>query len=549
MSDETRLVEQAKRIRARWNGVQRLENNTLSGQEMGRPYAGLNTYSGSSVTNTTADFLGDWRAADSWMRFDLYRVRNRSRQLARGNNMVRNFLRSLCHYVLGAHGFHLKINALTMSSLGDNTDGKPDDNANTEAKRVMREMGKPANFDSRKRLSRRAMDELIVWKLPIDGEVIMRKRRGYDNEFRFAWQMIDPDYLDFNLNRVESGYDSDGRKVAEPGNLTKMGVELDKTEKFVVAYWFLQRRPNDYLYNYQTIANQRYYRVPAEEIIHIFQQTEDSEQTRGWPWIFAGMVNLNRADKFSEAALVNAQIGAAKSIFYTKQYPEGFEGDPFDVPGDPGYMIDKVQNGMGVELPLGVDAKVLDMRFPDGEMGPFMQAMSLGMALTFGTSYATTTGDLSQANFVSSKLGIEAENSLYHATQELLIEQWKVPGYEEEMYRAMLARKTFLPISKYDKFSLPIFTGHRRSGIQPLEEAKADSENLNNRKTSISALIEKAGENRDEVFAQIAKDEADLEALKIARITGVPPTAEVDGEETDPTATPKKKPAAPAKKN
>lgn len=464
----------------------------------------------------------------------MWRVRNRSRQLERGNPTCRNFGRTMCHFVLGSKGFHMKVNAVTMKSLGDTTDGQPDNVANAAIQKMMYEFGLPENFETRKRNSRRSFDRLLLWRLIFDGEVIMRKRRGYNNDFNFAWQMIDPDYLDQNLNRVETGYDSDGRLVATPGNITKMGVELDKDDKFPVAYWFLYRRPNDYFYNYTTLSNQRYYRVPAEEIIHVFVQDGDSEQTRGWPWIFAGMLNLWRSDKFQEAALVNAQIGASKGFFYKKDYPQGFEGSGMELDDD-GQLIDRISPGTATELPYGVTPMMVDTRYPDAELQPFLQAMMLGMSLTFGTSYATTTGDLSQANFVSSKLGIEAENALFHATQELLIEQWKVPGFDEELYRAMLARKINLPISKFDKFNQPIFTGHRRRGIQPLEEAKANESNLNNRLTSISAIIEEQGLNRDEVFEQIAKDEQDLEARKIPRILDLPPKVESDDPASNPT--------------
>lgn len=546
-----RLSLTANRIRSRWRSAS--NNSDANVVTLSQPNSGLMTYSGSSITNTSSDFLGDWRAVDSWQRFDLFRVRCRSRQLQRGNNMCRNFGRTMVHFTLGSRGFHMKVNARTVSALGDATDGQPDEAANALIKSVLEKMGTKQNFETRKRLTRRAFDELIVWKLIFDGEVIIRKRRGFVNDFSFAWQMIDPDYLDHNLNRVESGRDDDGNVVAEPGNITKMGVELDKTDKFPVAYWFLRRRPNDYFYNYTDLPNQRYYRVPAEEVIHIFAQTDDSEQTRGFPWIFAGMLNLFRMDKFQEAALVNAQIGASKPFFYTKDYPEGFEGDPSELDDD-GQMIDRVAPGVSVELPYGVKPADVNTRYPDAELQAFLEAMCLGMSLTFGTSYATTTGDLSKANFVSSKLGIEAENALFHGTQQLLIEAWKVPGFDEELYRAILAKKIFLPLSKFEKFNQPIFTGHRRRGIQPLEEAKANESNLNNRLTSISAIIEEQGLDPEEVFAQIAKDEDKLAELGIPRIGDAgnagasdSPGAGTPGAEADPGSGDPKQPTKPKK--
>src|ERR1035437_181444 len=121
--------------------------------------------------------------------------------------------------------------------------------------------------------------------------------------------------------------------------------------------------------------------------------------------------------------------------------------------------------------------------------------MGLAMHLTFGTSYATTTGSLSEANFVSSKLGMGEEQEFYKSIQSYIVEHWKEPGYEEELYRLMLAGKITLPISKIDKFNRPVFTGRRWSGLQPAEEALANQTNLNNRLTSSSMILEKPGKD------------------------------------------------------
>lgn len=515
------------------------QNNVISGPEpSGVLTVGPNVYSGSSISNTSSDFLGDWRALDSWMRQDLYRTRGRSRQLQRGNPFCIAYGRNLRDNVLGSEGFHMKVNAVMMEEFGDANPGTPDKIANQLIKAALEKFGGKMSFTTRRQQTRADVDKLVVTKLAFDGEVIFRKRRGYTrNDYGFAWQLIDPDYLDHNLNRVEPN-----------GNIIKMGVELDGVDKFPVAYWFLHRRPNDYFYNYTDISQQQYYRVPAEEVIHFFVQTDDSEQTRGFPWIFAGMINLFRAEKFTEAALINAAIGASKPFFYEKDYPEGFDGNPKELDDD-GYLIDKVAPGSAVELPYGVKATTVDTRYPDAELQPFMQAMGLAMHLTFGTSYASTTGDLSQANFVSSKLGMGAEQETYKSIQKFVIDHWKIPGYDEELYRLMLAGKINLPISKFEKYNQPVFTGRRWSGLQPLEEAKANETNLNNRLTSVSMILESQGKDPDEVFRQIAEDEEKWETLGIGpRLTNTPSAtvadAPVDGKETEM----KDEPPKPAQK-
>lgn len=482
----------------------------------------IGTYPGSEVTDTSADFLGDWRALNAWHQFDLRRVRNRSRQLERGDPLCIAFKRNMLNNTFGAFGFHFEPLVETGKQYGDATDGDEDEGANKLLSGFYDEMGRPENLTTRKLLSRRDLDRLLLSRLIFDGEFIVQKWRGFpENPFGFAWQPINPDYLNHYLNRIESGLDHDGKRVAEPGNITRMGVELDKTFKFPVAYWFWRRRPNDNVFNYAEIYNQLFYRVPAAEVIHVFLQTEDEEQTRGWPWPFAAAVNLFRMGKFAEAALVNATIGARSGVFFKKKYPEGFiegGGDPKTL-NDDGSISMELPEGSGWELPYGVEPEVVNMRYPDAALTPFMNAMNLHVGSVFGTSYATTTGDLSQANFVSSRMGQLEEREHYMSVQEFLIEKWKKPGFDEELFRGLLSGKLNLPRAKFDKFNKPDFTGRRWKFVQPVDDQKAKELALNNLQCSIGDVIrETSQESPKVVFKRIAKEKALLESLGIERI-------------------------------
>lgn len=502
----------------------RNDGTTLSSQSLGLQYgSGNQLYSGAAMTNTTADFTGDFRSVDSWQRLDLYPVRMRSRQLERGDGMCKAYKRNMINNVLGHKGFHQKFLSATAKIYGDNSDGVPDDFANGLIQTGLEKQGREENLTTRKRLSRRELDALLLSRLIFDGEFILMKRPGFKNDCNFAWQPINADYLDHNLNRLEDGRDQDGVQVAEPGNMTRMGVELDKTDKFPVAHWFLVQRPNETQYNYQEPSRYRYVRVPADQVIHVFVQTEDEEQTRGFPWVFAAMINLWRSGRFQEAALVNATIGASKGMFYKKMYPEGFIANGGDTASldktDCGYLVDKVQPGMATELPWGVEPVPVEYKYPDAQIKEFLMAMNMGMALTFGTSYATTTGDLSNANFVSSRLGQLEEREQYMAVQEFMIQKWKLPAAEEELYRGMLSRNIPLPLSKIDKFNKFAFVGRRWPFVQPVDDLNAKLLALDNNLTSISAIIEETTQSSaEDMFKQIAADNDLMSKYKLYRV-------------------------------
>lgn len=490
-----------QRIRRRWR-------QATSGGDLGDIDTGGNIYPGSGLTNTTSDFLGDYRSVNSFHQLDMWRVRNRSRQIERGNPACIAFKRNMLNNVLGYKGFHYSPSVVTSKLFGDTTDGEPDAPANKALIDFYAGFGKQENFSTRKVYSRRDFDRLLLARLIFDGEVILRKVRGFPaNDYKFAWQMIDPDYLDQNLSRQ-----------LENGNVIKMGVELEQTWKYPVAYWFFTRRPNDWFFDYTQISQETYYRVDASEIIHIKLVTEDSEQTRGWPWVFAAAVVLFRMGRYEEAALVNAAIGASRGIYFKKQYPEGFVGDPKELEDD-GQIVVDIPEGGALELPYGVEPVEVDMKYPDSEFESFRNAMLLSTAMVFGTSYATTTGDLSNANFVSSRLGQFEERENYKAVQEFLIEKWKEPGADEELYRAILAGKVKLPITKFDKFNAPRFTGRRWQFAQPVDEWKARETQLNNLQCSIGDVIrETSQEEPSDVFKRISEEAAALKKLGLERI-------------------------------
>lgn len=502
--------------------------------------SGISTYSGSDLTNTSGDFLGDWRSADSWMRFDMMRVRYRSRQLERGNPWCRSFKIALINNVLGHKGFKFTSMVKSSPRFGDATEGELDVAANSIIKAVREEYEKAGNFTTRKRLSCQDADRLLLSRLAFDGEIIIRLIPRFDNDFGFTSQIIDPDYLDHNLNRIEPN-----------GNMTKMGVELDKDYKFPVAYWFLRRRPNDYFYNYAEMHNTLWERVPANEVLHIFMQTDDTEQTRGWPWLFAAAVNLHRLGKYQEAALINAAIGASKMGFFKKTIPDGFAGSPSELSDDDdGEIVDNVQPGSWVELPWNVEPVPWDPKYPDAEFDPFNKALLRGIASALGTSYMTLTGDVSDANFSNLRAGQFTEREWYMQLQEFVIAAWKKPEFENFIYRALLTRKLPLPISKQDKFNQPSFRGRRWPYVNPVDDMRGKQLELSTFSTSVTHIIEEKGGDREEVFAQIKRDIDDLvkagiplETVLSVLFSGgkMSPTGDSAGGNNTPPAKPGKK--------
>lgn len=506
--DSLVLTNTADRIRARWGarGVTlTLAGDNCASQPLARTMQTL--YSATTVTHATADFLGDWRTVDAWLRKDLKPARDRSRQLERGNPWCQSFKSSLLNNVLGAFGFKFRPNVVYSAQFGDTgKEGEPDKLANAKIVSARKKFERQENFTTGKMLTRKQCDRLALQRLAFDGEFIMRKIRGFDNAFKFAWQVVDPDFLDENLN-----------KVTDDGNLIKMGVEFDRIWKFPVAYWFLTRRTNDYIFDRTGMnTGDKHRRVLADEVIHVFIQ-EYPEQARGIPWPFAAIVNLQMIGAYEEAALINARVGANKMGFFKKTTPTGFEGDAKNR-DDHGKIIDFSEPGSWTELPWDVEPVDWSPNYPDAEFDPFNKAMLRSISAALKMSYMTLSNDLSQANFSSLRAGLNEEREQWMSVQEFLIEKWKDPEFDEWIYRAIVSGELNLPIGKIDKFNAPVFTGRRWPFVNPVQDWQAKQLALDMRAISLTSIIEESGGDREEVFNQIERDEKELSSRGIQRI-------------------------------
>src|SRR6266436_1786857 len=178
-----KMTPTQRRIQQRWarggharvSMLRRQFRDVNSGGDTSELSEGIPVYSGSDVTTITSDFLGDWRSNDSWQRFDMWRVRNRSRQLERGNPWCIAFKRNMLNNVLGYKGFHWKPSIVTGQMFGDTSEGEPDKAAIEIVRSAIEEFSKKENFTVRKKLSRSMVDRLLLSRLVFDGEIIIQK--------------------------------------------------------------------------------------------------------------------------------------------------------------------------------------------------------------------------------------------------------------------------------------------------------------------------------------------------------------------------------------
>tara|TARA_Y100000588_G_scaffold390704_1_gene496958 strand:- start:1037 stop:2101 length:1065 start_codon:yes stop_codon:yes gene_type:complete len=320
-----------------------------------------------------------------------------------------------------------------------------------------------------------------------DGCILIRKVRNYDNNHRFAVQLLEADLLDHERN---------GK--LKNGNRVRMGVEIDKWEKPVAFYIKNGHEGDDYAQDRPSKIE----RVPADEIIHVYM-TERAHQSQGVPWMTSAMTRLNMLDGYEEAELTAARVAACKMGFYVKnESGDGYQGET-DAEGN---LIAEAEAGSFEQLPAGVDFKMFDPDHPSGNYASFIKATLRGVASGLGVSYNTLANDLEGVNYSSIRAGLLEDREEYKAIQNWFISRVVEKVFSEWMEYALLAGAINLPASKFQKFSSVEWRPRRWTWVDPLKDTRASIEAIENGLKSRRRVIAEQGGDIEETLEEMQED-------------------------------------------
>lgn len=433
---------------------------------------------------------------------DLRLMRARSRDFFRNNEFGRKFAFMVRQNVVGPAGFTLKVDCRRP-------DGSPDEDDSRTVREAYRRWGKIGQFDVTGRLSETQFDALAITMIARDGEVLIRKVEGADRGIHGCQLQLLPGHvLDEELNRELAG----GRRI-------RMGVEFDAWMK-PVAFWLRRDSKTSDIHGHWS---QRYDRVPAEEIVHLFV-AEEIDQWRGAPWAYSALRRARQLDQYDEAALVAANVGAGKMGFFQQKDPEAGtpirvdDDDDGEAADDQDFITESAPGQFDV-IPDGYELTEWDPDYPHANYDPFVKAISRTIATGCLVSYHGLTGDLTQVNFSSIRSGTLDEREMWKQLQGWYIETLKVPVFEWWLARAMLFDHDLrrLPYTRFEKFNAPVFFGRRWDWVDPKSDVTADREAVALGIKSRAQIIRERGRDPDEVWSELeAERERGLEVPRAA---------------------------------
>lgn len=459
------------------------------------------SYAGTQVTAQTA---ADWvfatlRSANQDVRGSHRRLTDRARDLGRNDPYCKKFLGLLARKTVGPHGINLQAQV-------EGPDGELDEAANSEIEDAFRRWSLPETCTVDGRHSWVEVQQLAMKDWARDGEALIRMVGGFDNEFGFALQRLDPDQLDIEFSRPASKTD----------NEIRMGVEIDRWGR-PVAYWLWTEHPSEH-----GRPQRKRIRVPAEEIIYL-GLLERAGQVRAVTWFASIILSVRMLGAYREAELTAARIHAAASVVF-QQDPEA--PTPVADPDDPDLGDEEDEEaeefefemtpGGGTVLPPGLIPHQLKADHPNSAYPDFEKGILGGVAAGLDSAYASLTGDLTKVNYSSIRTGSLDEVDVYKTLQVILAMHLNRRVYLEWLKWALTTGAVQQPLADRRRLQAHKWFPRGFPWIDPDKDMNAGLNSVDASLDSLTRLAAEQGRDLEEVLKERQRE------IRLAKKYGVP---------------------------
>jgi lambda family phage portal protein len=327
-----------------------------------------------------------------------------------------------------------------------------------------------------------------VFHLPVD---------SYGN---LKLRLLSSEQLDSTRNVPSLGMTGDMPRIIS-------GVETDAQGRRV-AYWLLHDAPDQVWA--QIVPSER---VDAIDVAHVYVRKFPG-QIRGISWLTPIATRLLELDWLEDAALMKARVSALFAAFVT------------DPDGSTGVFNNTTAGSVGSDAQFNPASVVFepgtlqflppncDIRFPPvadmSTVTELMRHMLRSIAAGGGMSYESLTGDLSQTNFSSARLGQSLQQRRIKGLQATLLgSQLVMPVWRRWVLMEILTGR----ISAADFEARPLDYLNAKilwpgwDAIDPLKASKADALDLASRTKSRAQIIaENSGRDIADVDEEIEND-------------------------------------------
>ena len=429
----------------------------------------------------------------------------RNDDYARG--IIRNILKNVVYTGIGFQAQDKK--------LGDSK--KNDNRINNSIEAEWKKWSKKKYCDVTGQGSFNELQQLAFKSYLESGEVFIRKiKQSFGgSKIPLALEIIEADQVAEDYNTTSSN-----------GNQVVMGIELDNWNR-PVAYWIYERHPGDFWFGGlnaggKTTSNVRnLIRVPADEIIHLFQRERPGD-VRGVPILYSTINRLRNLNKYEEAELVAARAAANFMGIVTTPFADQLGQPQTDEDGNPLDGEEKPEGetltpGLIKYLAEGEDFKSFAPNRPNSAFEGFHRNQLRASAVGTGVAFTGASGDYSQSNYSSSRLELLDIRDVWKMMQQWFINNFLVEVYECWLEQAVLSG--CLKFTDYEmrteRYQVIRWTPRGYSWVDPHKEINATIAAIKSGLTTVSKEVAKQGDDFEENIKTIAREKEILDKYKI----------------------------------
>jgi lambda family phage portal protein len=459
-----------------------------SGDAPVRGKRNLTLFNGSLASRLTQDWVNaPILSADQEIKGSLRILRGRARELSRNNAVAKSYLKILVSNVIGERG-------IGYQPLVRNNNDELNKTFNDKIEKAWCEWSQKGNCTVDGKWSMRQVQALALQTVATDGEIFIRMVPGFDNKYRFALQLIDPDQVDPLFYR----YRSEGNN-GRNSNEIRLGVEVDEWGR-PVAYHVNPAHPSDLG---GSLLRER---IPAQYVLHLYDPLR-VQQTRGIPWFTPAMLEMRMVGGYMEAELVASRVGAAKMGFFEHVDAVGFEAQ-----NDDAHYTLEGSPGTFETLPPGLKLSEWKPEHPANAFPAFIKAAIRFIAGALGVSYNALASDLEGVNYSSMRSGLLIERDQWKICQSFLKEGFMAPVFANWMSMALLSGELKLDSRDPSRFLEGKWESRGWPWVDPLKDVQASILGIGAGLKTRDHIISEEGGDVEEVFEQLKQEKELAEA-------------------------------------
>ena len=346
--------------------------------------------------------------------------------------------------------------------------------------------------------------------------VVRRAKERRQSPFLLALDIVESDRLS-TPRRLQGGESVRDKEILN-------GVELGADGE-AVAYWIQNEHPGDT----GVIGRRRrkgghkgeWSRVPAYDssgrwlVRHLYFLKRPG-QTRGEPF-FAPVIDLfQQLDDYMDAELVAARVAACFSAFITKN-TDGFLNADANADAEldaDDQTVEALAPGIVEYLNPGEEVSFGNPNRPSGAFDTFINAALHFIGAGLGYPPQVLTNNFENMNFSQMRGAIVQAGYMFTSGQDFMIEGYCQPVWDELVDEMVDQGDVVLPGFERtpDAYTRARWSRPGREAIDSLKEAQGDAVGIQNKTTSMSDVLSRAGKTFEEHIAELTSEGKALEA-------------------------------------